>query len=378
MLTERAAVTIDKRFSAILYETAAQLKVSTGTSGAERGGTLPAGALLSAYAFHVHPRQATPFAGGAIARSDELAAALDSTFDRSRVESAPAVTFEVDTNDAARSHPIRDVAVAVAFSDEDNAEVVQSLARRLSDSMDNRSKPSLLMVTVHASSSATKRRFVIWTFPQQEVFNLSGTGSETRLDVVEAFIRESSLRKVALLEGKNTAAEMLTARVLDFQATEVERSAADLWIVKFLKAKLQVNSREGTQMLARAVRMAYERTSGDERAQEELGAAIAAIRLGGQQRLSLEEVARGLGPVAREAFTTGFAPEARTAIFQLERNTFDSLIQFRRFTLANGVVVSAPFVEIGAGSGVEVSEVDGRRRLKAEGDITREQVRRRG
>lgn len=62
-------------------------------------------------------------------------------------------------------------------------------------------------------------------------------------------------------------------------------------------------------------------------------------------------------------------------MFAVDTQRLDHLLQYKRFTLANGVVVSAPFVELGANGGVEVSEVGGKRRLRAEGEIQEEQVR---
>jgi hypothetical protein len=50
-------------------------------------------------------------------------------------------------------------------------------------------------------------------------------------------------------------------------------------------------------------------------------------------------------------------------------------VQYKRFILDNGVIVSAPFVEIGAKGGVEVSEDNGVRRLQVGGQIEDEQVR---
>jgi hypothetical protein len=344
---------------------------------------VPAGSLLSVHAYHVFPQQSTAFTGGAVAPTDELATALNSTFDRSEVATAPVVNLRVDTSHPARPHPIRDAALAIAFADDPRLgavlDAVTGLAARLSAAMDRRSKPSLLMVSVHEGQARDARRFIIWTFPQQEVFDFSTTGNETRLQVVEAFIRESSLRKVASLEGRNTQTGMLTARVRDFQATGVERTAADLWIEKFLDAQLQMSSTEGTRMFARSLRSAFNRAAGDQRIQDELNAAISAVRVGGRRRISVDQIAQQyLGATSSSALTMGLGAEASAAMFELDLDTFDSLIGFHRFTLDNGVIVSAPFVEIEAEGGVEVSEVGGRRRLKLEGSIAQEQVRTRG
>jgi hypothetical protein len=337
-----------------------------------------AGTLVLAYAYEVAPRQLSNFVGGAVRVGAGLQSALDSTFDRSRLGSAPSVTFMVDTASPSRAHPIRDEALKVSFDGGDQTEAVQRLAARLGDSMDNRSKSSLLMVTVHEATTSG-RRLILWTFPQQEVFNLRSSGGETRLELLEAFNRESSLRKAALLEGPNQSTGMLSARVLDLQSTAAERAVADLWIVKFLQARLQMSDAEGTQLLARSLRTAHTRTRDDSRAQDQINAAIAALRTSNQPRWSIDAVASTfLSGEASEAFLSHVRPEERGAAFGLDREKFDHLIQYKRFKLANGVIVSAPFVEIGSQGGVTITEVEGERRLQAEGVIEEEQVRTRG
>ena len=337
---------------------------------------MAAGSLIAAYAYEVAPRQMAPFAGGAVRPTAQLQAALDSTFDRSRILSAPAVTFEVDTASPTRAHPVRDAALAVGFTQGAQDAVVEGLAARLAVAMDNRSKPSLLMVSVHAVQAAGERRVLLWTFPQQEVFNLRFSRGQTSLELLEAFNRESNLRKAALLEGPNTRNGMMTARVLDFQASATQRTVADLWIVKFLAARLQMSKAEGTQMLARALRSAHTKTRGDQRAQDQITMAISALRVTTVPRWSIELVASTyMDGVAAAALTSSVRPEERVVVFEVDTQRLDHLVQYTRFTLDNGVVVSAPFVEIGAYGGVEVSEVDGKRRLRAEGEIQEEQVR---
>lgn len=337
---------------------------------------MPAGSLVSAYAYEVAPRQVTPFVGGVVEPTPQLQAALDSTFDRSKILSAPAVTFEVDTSSLSRAHPIRDAALVIAFAQDVQEHVVEQLAARLAGAMDNRSKPSLLMVSVHAAAAAGERRLLVWTFPQQEVFNLRFARGKAKLELLEAFNRESSLRKAAMLQGPNTRNGMLTARVLDFQASATERTVADLWIVKFLAARLQMSDAEGTQLLARALRSAHTKTRGDQRAQDQITAAITALRVTTVPRWSIDSVASTyLADAAAAALVGSVRPEERSSVFGIDTQRLDQLVQYTRFTLENGVVVSAPFVEIGADRGVEVTEVDGRRLLRAEGEIQEEQVR---
>ncbi|WP_313539950.1 hypothetical protein [Leifsonia aquatica] len=340
---------------------------------------MPSGQLIAAYAYEVAPQQDSTFSGGAIAISTQLQAALDRTFDRSKIEIAPAVSFMVDTSSPTRAHPIRDAALAVSFATSSQESVVEALAKRLADSMDNRSKSSLLMISVHQATHSHARRFLLWTFPQQEVFNLTVRGGHPQLDMLEAFNRESNLRKAALIEGPNERTGMLTARVLDFQSTAAERAVADLWIVKFLHARLQMSDMEGTQLLARTLRQAHTKTRGDIDAQDQINAAITGLRIASGQRWSIDTVAATyLTGEAERAFLANVRPEERAAMFGIEHDRFDQLIQYKRFTLANGVIVSAPFVEIGSEGGVTITEIGGKRVLQAEGEIEEEQVRTRG
>lgn len=340
------------------------------------GIVMPAGNLTNVFAYEVSPRQGTSFAGGQVRPTPQLQAALDQIFDRSKVALAPVVTLRVDTSTPARTHPVRDAALDLAFSAGPHDDVALTLAAKLADAMDNRSKPSLLMMSVHDGSKPHERRVVIWTFPQQEVFSLRVSRGSASLVLMEAFSRESSLRKIALLEGPNAPTGLLTARVLDFQVTSNDRSVADLWITKFLDARLQMSSAEGTQVLAQALRAAHNRTRGDARSQDQITAAVAALRVAVNPRTSLAQVAATyLGRRAADAFLDSTPPEAQAAVFDVDQTRFDQLVQYRRFILDSGVVVSAPFDELGDGGAVQVSDENGQRRLRVEGSIEDEQVR---
>lgn len=341
---------------------------------------MAAGQLIHAYAYEVAPTQTTAFVGGAVPASPELEAALNIRFDRANVVEGPVVTFQVDEASPTRAHPVRDAALGIAFATTATPDVVETLARRLAVAMDHRSKPSLLMASVHVSSAPQDRRLVLWTFPQQEVFNLAVADGTPTLEVMEAFTTESNLRKVAMIEGANTPSGMLTARVRDFQATNAERAAADLWITNFLDARLQMSAKQGTRLLAAALRTAHTRTVSHPHAQEQIGAAIMGLRVASPRRWSINSVAStyGLDETATDALVHSLGPEERTAMFDLDTEAFDKLIHYTRFTLANGVIVSAPFVNPDESTGVEVYHEDGKRRLRAEGEIQEERVTKRG
>jgi len=114
---------------------------------------MPAGPLRTAFAFEVTPRQASAFEGGLVAITAQLQNALDQVFDRAGIQSAPIVNFTVDSTSQTRAHPVRDVALEVAFGSGSHDAAVGALALRLADSMDHRSKPSLMMVSVHDLSA---------------------------------------------------------------------------------------------------------------------------------------------------------------------------------------------------------------------------------
>lgn len=335
-----------------------------------------AGKLLMAYAYEVAPRQLGPFVGGEITPSPQLQETLDMTFERSSVESAPAVTFEVDTISGSRAHPVRDAAIAIAFEGANPKDAAQGLAARLAGVMDNRSKSSLLMISAHESDSPAERRLLLWTFPQEEVFRLNSTSAETNLELSEAFSRDSRLRKAAFLRGTNPKSGMLTARVRDFQASSSERALADFWIVKFLASRLQMGAIEGTNLLARALRDAHSKLKNDSSAQDQIVGAISAVRSVPKRRWSIASVSETfLSGDAEVAFKDSVRAEEQTVMFDVDIDRFDRLLQYQRFTLNNGVVVSAPFLEVREDSELTVSEINGRRRLRVEGDIEEEQVR---
>lgn len=336
---------------------------------------MPVGAIRRAFAYEVSPKQDTPFVGGVVRVSPELQAALDATYDRSRVDSAPAVTLHVEASDAKRSHPVRDVAVGIAFRDAP-ADIVEPLAARLASILDYRSKPSLLMVTVHDGSHPDSRRVVIWMLPQQQVFNLRSRYGTNRLEVLEGFNRESTLRKIAVIEGADNLQSMLTARVLDLQASAVERAIADFWVEKFLDARLQMSDKEGTRNIARALRQVFSECKGDHDALEQVSTTISLLRRAPGARTSATEIANSyLSEPVGTMFLAGLRPEECQAAFRIDVPTLEDAVQFRRFVLASQVVVSAPFSEVGADGAVTIEDVAGSLVLHAHGEVVEQQVR---
>lgn len=342
---------------------------------------MTAGSLLRAYAFEVSPGQPGAVAGGEVATDEALGATLHAAFSDSGVAEASAVTFNVSTTPPLRTHPLRDAAIAIAFGANGDAAQAKQLAVRLAESMDQRSRQTLLVVSVHEARASRSRRLLLWTFPREQVFNFSNKAGLTRLVVSEAFNSQSSdLRKVAYIEGPNHAGGMLTARVLDFQTTSLTRVAAEYWTKTFLDARLQISSAEGTLLLAQAFRTAFLKTKGDLDAQDQISGAITGLRASPRTLWTLKDVTTFyLFGSAAEAFTSAARPEELGAAFEIDRPRFDALIQYRRFLLTNGIIVMVPFSDLGDKDDVSiVVEPEGTRRLAVTGAVSDEQVRSRG
>jgi len=308
--------------------------------------------------------------------SDRLSATLETTYSQSGLERATAVDFVITNPDSGnRENPVRSAMLAMAFGTPDAAnEGAVNLAARFGWATDLRSKPSLFIATVHAGTSSTRRQVVLWTFPQQEVFRLRTDGADATIDVLEVFIRDSPLRKAALFTGGRGSRDFLTGRALDAQSGSTDRSVADLWIVKFLDARLQMSSDEGTRLLALSLRHAHDKLEGNPEAQAEVQAAIVRLRNTRATRVTLAQVSAQFSqPVAAAFRTQQVNADALTAAFELNKALFDALVEYRIYKLGNGVWVSAPFGTLGRDVTEELS-AEGKR-LTATGIVESERVR---
>lgn len=336
------------------------------------GGMPAASPLTRLFAHAVIPRASELPTGGAVHVTRDVYQALGESYDKAKLDRALPVSFVIDTSN--RSCEMRDLILAVAFGDSRRAKSAASrIATRLASVMDARSKDCLLVISVGGPRDTDERQVVIWTFPRDEAFKLSSTAEAIEL-LNDVFSRSSHLRKAAVFAGRNLRTDFLSGRVLDFQANTTDRYIADFWIEDFLGAQLQISSDEGTRILATTLRTANKKLEGDVEAQEQLLAAIAAVRHAPQRRLSLQTVADTyLQGRAREAFVNS-APnrEALTGIFDFDRGRFEQLLQFRVFHLDTGVTVTAPFGEVG--QSVTIDEQNDGRYLRAHGVVADEKV----
>lgn len=257
------------------------------------------------------------------------------------------VDLRLDSAPRRRTSDVRDGVMSFAFeSRHETAErAALGLARRLSMSMDERSKPCLFLVAAYReSASASRRRVALWIFPRDEAFRFHRMTIELLNDI---FSRSSRLRKLALFEGNQIRSHFTNARVLDFQAGGGD-GVARFWIDRFLDAQLSISDEAGTRLLAQTIsRISDADLTSDQR--EQLQAAAIAVRTMPQPRWSLEQFATQMLSDELRGIFLAEAPndESRRSIFGFERQVFEDSLRTRIFRLDGGVTVYSPLEQVG-------------------------------
>jgi hypothetical protein len=324
--------------------------------------------LRHIYAFRIVPGVAATGSGEMVINA-KLCSSLDSAYAVAKLDSAMPINLSVDNT--TRTSQTRDHLLSIGFNTKAPAAVTATqMATRLALAMDQRSKPCLFVITVRGDAKGTDRQIVLWTFPQEEVFQFS-----SNLDVLnDVFSRSSFLRKAAVFEGKNNRAGFLAGRVLDFQLKGSHKVIADYWMGTFLEAQPQMSSSEGSRILGSVLRAAYDKVENDG-ARDQLIAAVVAVRSGPRTSWSIDQVIDSyLGDVAAEAVRVAApSPAVRSGIFDVDRDSFMERLRFRAFDLEGGVRVIAPVEAVG--QQVKVSDDDGGRQLSVEGHVEDERLR---
>lgn len=343
--------------------------------------------LFRLFAYPVEPQRTTNDfidpVGSQIDWTAELEGALGAALAAARRMTM--VDLRLDTASERRSSDVRDGVMNFAFEPRhDTAEqTALGLARRLSMSMDDRSKPCLFLAAAYReAASAPRRRVALWIFPRDEAFRFHEMTIEFLNDI---FSRSSRLRKLALFEGNQIRSHFTNARVLDFQAGGVDE-VARFWIDRFLDAQLSISDEAGTRMLAQTIsRVSEAELTAEQR--EQLQAAAIAVRTMPQTRWSLEQFAtQMLSDDLRERFLSG-APndESRRSVFGFERQVFEDSLRTRIFRLDGGVTVYSPLEEVGntvqvvptrGGHGSSVAQGENARgeRLRVEGTVVSDRM----
>lgn len=307
--------------------------------------------LFRLFAYPVEPQRTAPPeafvdpVGSRIDWTAELEGALAAALAAARRMTS--VDLRLDTDPRNRTSEVRDAVMRFAFEYQHaSAEAAATaLARRLSASMDERSKPCLFLAAAYRDSApAPQRQVALWIFPRDEAFRFHAMTIELLNDI---FSRSSRLRKLALFEGRQIRSHFITAQALDFQASEIDE-VARFWIDRFLDAQLSISDEAGTRLLAQAIsRVSEGELSLDER--EQLQAAAIAVRTMPQPRWSLEEFANQMlsGDLRTRFLAEAPNDETRRSVFGFERTVFEDSLRTRIFRLDSGVTVYSPIEQVG-------------------------------
>ncbi len=336
--------------------------------------------LFRIHAFAVIPQKTadekSPPSGGAYPVNAEIRAALEKLFVSSKLASQAIVDFRVDGNTDLqhRRNVVRGLVMEFVAGTAVKAKAAaRSLAARLSESMDERSPPTLLMLT--ASRNGSDCRMTMWAFPQDEAFQFrpSRSGAKIRL-LSDIFSRSSRLRKAALFEGRQRQTDFWSGRMLDLQSTGGFGKAADYWITAFLDCRFGLEGEAGTRLLVDSLKSTYD-SYREEEGREQLHSAMVAIRTSPKRTWSLNQFAtQYLQGEVKEAFLWSVPADMRNLSFKFQRDVFEKKLNFRVFRLKDDIFVSAPFGMVGDDKPVRVSHGE-QPTLRCEGPVISEQVR---
>jgi hypothetical protein len=303
--------------------------------------------------------------GGSIQVSSSLRDVLSESND---LLQSQAIAIDLTVEPETRTSPLRDMLLRYAFgATQTPIQAAQDLATRLGAAMDERSAECLLVVAGYRRNE--ERRVSMWTFPKEEAFQFKKAGRPSIELLQDIFSRRSRLRKGATFAGKDRKPDFIRGGVLDFQATSRSRLAADFWIVRFLDARLAIQSNTATRRLVGALQTAFSSlTNPDERTQIYTG--ILALRSGPQKRWSVREFAdRFLDGDAKVNLLREIPVDMLDQAFDIDKGVVEERLKTRIFELESGVVVSAPLDAVGQDVKLEGS------RLRVSGTIKNEKVR---
>jgi hypothetical protein len=333
------------------------------------------------YAYEVTPQRTseakTSPRGGSFPPNKEFRKSLDTLFGASKLATQAVVDFKTDpTEDSGRrDHRVRSLVMEFLFGSPASAKkAAHEMATLLSNSMDERSPPTLLMLT--GSRSTQGHRIVMWAFPQEEAFQFRTSGETTKIRLLtDIFSRSSRLRKAAMFEGKDRATDFWTGRVLDLQTAGGLGKAADYWITKFLDCRFALEGNAGTRLLVKYLRSAYDLLEGHED-REQIYSAMIGVRTSPRPTWSMSSFANHfLKDEAKRVFLQSVPTEQRHLQFRFQRQEFEDKLNFRIFKLKDDVFVSAPFGTVGKSVVIHDDLDGGERRLSCEGVVVAEKVR---
>ncbi|QDV85583.1 hypothetical protein [Planctomycetes bacterium TBK1r] len=298
--------------------------------------------LTRLFAYEVFPQKgvANPVQpeGGLIKPQSELKRTLANLIRDNRLDSQTPISFCVDDPRAAhRQNAVRERLMRFAFgAGATIGKNAGDLALRLSQVMDDRSNPFLLLLSCFKDKS--KARVVLWAFPKDEGLKFSTTAKGAKVEVVEdVFNISSALKKAAIFTGENKPNSFWEGRMVDIQS-----GRTDLWVERFLACRLSVSGIYGTTLLSEHLTKAYKQ-SDSLTVREELFNAIVGVRTAPVKRTSFLKFANDyLGNDAKSEFLAVVPVDQQRMSFDFDRDTFEKKIGFRAFKMSDDVFITAP------------------------------------
>ena len=134
---------------------------------------------------------------------------------------------------------------------------------------------------------------------------------------------------------------------------------ADFWIVNFLDARLAVSDQAATLLLANVLKRTHENLE-DPMSRMQIFAAAVALKTNSGRRWTFQRLAREFFDDEVQKVFLGAIAAGNihvTQAFGLDTDILDRQLNFRAFELETGVLVSAPFAEVGQSVKVEQSHL---------------------
>jgi hypothetical protein len=308
--------------------------------------------LFRVHAFAVEPRRTSGTddyepSGGAIPISATLRTALD---EAEFILAKKKLDIDLVVDPSSRTSDVRDLLLEYAFgSTQTPIRAAKALSARLADAMDARSDECLLVLSARRNDEGIRSVF-LWTFPKEDAFQFKRSSAPSIELLTDAFSRKSPLRKGASFVGRNIPPDFLRGGALDFQSTSRTKLASDLWIIKFLSARLAVSSQAATRLLVKAIANTHAALE-TVKERTQLFAATITLKAKPDVRYSLNTFASTFLDASvqevflREAALIGSIPPNQR--FAVDTDVLDATLNVRAFQLESGVLVSAPILEVG-------------------------------
>jgi len=282
--------------------------------------------------------------GGAFNADTAFTAALDDYIEKAKLTEQPPVSFRSVFVDGATigTNLVRDRIRDYTFGKPPTAKsAAVFLADRLSESMDDRSVSCLLLLAVYRRDD--QYRFFAWAFPKDEPFGFGASKDRAKIRILKnAFSRSSSYRKAAFFEGiESDLLGFWKGNIIDKQST-----IADYWVSNFLDSKYEINSRSGTQLLARVLRKTHQDME-SRQDKDQITSSIISVRGSQRPSWSLKAFANEfLNGKVKAKFLQNSTKETQSAVFKIDKPLLEEQVSLRVFRLVDDVVVMAPFDSI--------------------------------